>query len=512
MFEVDIQTEQVKSLSVVQAALSSSVGSLKKMLERKFKFPAATMRLATEKYYTDHALLSSSSTSLKMEGFYRFGKIYVEPSGEEEKLPFSQTKFFSVLDSYAHSITLHITLPPSRSSSQPSPLPNDGKKADAAGAAAIASASGKTGAVQAKKAEDSDGSASPAQASVSSGNGQEKEKSAAPAGKEICLTVDKRITVASFKDRLSEIIDAPSDTFKLYRTYPNGQEFEVTHLTDTLSQYNTTEAKMLVRMGRALRMGEVRIKLFLLKMRETEYMELLVETIVAKGMTVAQLKKQLVEDLKVAGSSVQLDPDRIRIRKKSWKEPRTVLLDHQNFDQDIIVYPGWEAFVQELFEEDPYKSNGNMALFVRHWKPSTHTLGAVDEIVIADNRINTMKTAISELSGIPAERIDFAKARASFPGDTNVLEVEEDVDWNPAVSHFNQYPFYHTDDGMVIYYRDHDEPLQKLTEEQRLELQKQETARLQRSTARSTYTYSRKEKPLKIYTDGSKPSSDNDAY
>lgn len=90
---------------------------------------------------------------------------------------------------------------------------------------------------------------------------------------------------------------------------------------------------------------------------------------------------------------------------------------------------------------------------------------------------------MSEISGIPLEDIEFAKVkpenicilvlsaanviralthpamffspqgRGTFPCDISVLDIHQDLDWNPKVSTLNVWPLYICDDGAVIFYR-----------------------------------------------------------
>lgn len=139
------------------------------------------------------------------------------------------------------------------------------------------------------------------------------------------------------------------------------------------------------------------------------------------------------------------------------------------------------------------------AVFVRHWKPSAYTLGPLQEVILVDNQVSTLKKCISELSGIALDNVDFAKVRSSFPCDMNVLEVEEESEWNPPVTLVSQYPLHITDDGVVLYFRDRTEELKKLTDKERFDLREQEVARFQCSAV-NRVKYS-KEKQLKIYSD-----------
>ena len=70
------------------------------------------------------------------------------------------------------------------------------------------------------------------------------------------------------------------------------------------------ETKMVVRLGRALKPEEFRVKLSLLEVNDAEFFKSLLDSIVAKGMTVKEFKKQLVEEAYEQGVDVQLSPDR----------------------------------------------------------------------------------------------------------------------------------------------------------------------------------------------------------
>lgn len=90
------------------------------------------------------------------------------------------------------------------------------------------------------------------------------------------------------------------------------------------------------------------------------------DSIVAKGMTVRQLKERLVKEayeqgvefpLQVdrygqgqsgASSEMYYCPVRMRLRKKTWRSPGTVYLDPQIFEKDIHVFANYEMFVEPL--------------------------------------------------------------------------------------------------------------------------------------------------------------------
>lgn len=45
------------------------------------------------------------------------------------------------------------------------------------------------------------------------------------------------------------------------------------------------------------------------------------------------------------------------------------------------------------------------------------------------------------------------QGRGTFPCDISVLEIQQDLDWNPKVSTLNVWPLYICDDGAVVFYR-----------------------------------------------------------
>lgn len=128
-------------------------------------------------------------------------------------------------------------------------------------------------------------------------------------------------------------------------------------------------------------------------------------------------------------------------------------------------------------------------------------LGPFQEVILESSSVEELKEKLSEMSDIPLEQLEFAKGRGTFPCDISVLEIHQDLDWNPKVSTLNVWPLYICDDGAVVFYRDSTEEPMELSEEERNELMKKENSRLLKTGHRVSYS-PRKEKALKIYLDG----------
>ena len=121
----------------------------------------------------------------------------------------------------------------------------------------------------------------------------------------IIVHVDKRITLAAFKQNMEPFVGVGSSQFKVFRVYANNQEFESVRLNETLSSFsddnkvcilrvdpvshcvclvNLSEGtdsdddegcefytmQITIRLGRALKKGEYRVKVYQLLVNEAE--------------------------------------------------------------------------------------------------------------------------------------------------------------------------------------------------------------------------------------------------
>lgn len=65
----------------------------------------------------------------------------------------------------------------------------------------------------------------------------------------------------------------------------------------------------------------------------------------------------------------------------------------------------------------------------------------------------TLCLQLSEISGVEAENLEFAKGRGTFPCDMSVMDIDNDLDWTPRSGPLDQRPLYIMDDGAMIYYK-----------------------------------------------------------
>ncbi|GFO12308.1 ubiquitin carboxyl-terminal hydrolase 47 [Plakobranchus ocellatus] len=264
------------------------------------------------------------------------------------------------------------------------------------------------------------------------------------------VSVDKRTTFGAFKQRLEPFVGVASNLFKVYRVYSNNQEYESIRLSDTLSFFE--DGKFNIKLGRALLPGEHRVKVFQLSVNEAEPCKFLVETIFAKGMSVLESKHILLEEIR-AQCGMDIPLDRCRLRKKSWTNPCTIYLDTQIYETEISIYPNWEIFLEVLDGPEKYVDSDQLAVYVRHWHPSTHIVDRFQELVLTRRTVQELKAQISFISGIPVDCVEFAKAKGTFPCEVSVLEVQTYLEWNPHATDLKDWPLYICEDGSIVFFR-----------------------------------------------------------
>ncbi|XP_066962860.1 ubiquitin carboxyl-terminal hydrolase 47 isoform X1 [Macrobrachium rosenbergii] len=108
---VNLTSEEVEGPYTLRGSLSMTVRELKELVGRALNLNPDTMRIVLERYYNDLRPLSTDSKTLKVEGFYRSNKIYVEASGKEANDWFTGSCMYCILDRHENTITLYCPLP-----------------------------------------------------------------------------------------------------------------------------------------------------------------------------------------------------------------------------------------------------------------------------------------------------------------------------------------------------------------------------------------------------------------
>lgn len=457
---VHLEKEKVDPYVNVRPLLSSTVGDLCDLIHEKFNLPLDCMRVVSEGNYNDLKLLDNPSKVLKELGFFKNSRVFVEASDKEEEVQFKDSKLFKILDVFQHTIQLYVLLP------DPSKKPSEN-----------------TSRYICETAVDSEKS--------------EKQR-------EKIVHVDKRITLGKLKEILQSDVECSPEFFRVYRVYSNSQEIEYSKLTDPLTSFSD-DSKIRVKYSRALKKGEHQLKIFLLNPTEKEPYKYFCDWIVTDGMSVKQCKELLQPEI-CQRCGIDVPVENLRMRRKNWKNPATVYVDSQVFENHIQVYASFEVFLEILEGPELMTSTDQLSVYVRHWHPSTLTLDPPKEVVLQESVVDELKAEVSKLGTIPVENLELCKGRGQFPCEMSVLEIHDECDWSSDMTSLGASPLLINDDGAVVFFRDKTEKLMEITEEKKQEIMKKENAKSNSSNTRIG-KFSYKERALKIYTDDNRPSN-----
>ncbi|KAH0559106.1 ubiquitin carboxyl-terminal hydrolase 47 isoform X1 [Cotesia glomerata] len=328
---------------------------------------------------------------------------------------------------------------------------------------------------------------------------------------QIQLLVDQHITMESLRKHLEQYIRIPLECFKVIQQTNNTEDIKFMRPRSTPRSFEDGQT-LTIQLDRALRDGEFKVKLHYLWVgymtRPTEY-NLVGEWIVSKEATVAQTKKEIIEDLK-ANSNIDVSYEKCRLRKKFSATPSKVLFDHQKFKDIELI--NQELIVQELPDKDnvtdPNQIVINAIKFLVQDSVESY------EIALSNNTLSELATKLAELTGINAENLNFVKLDwINYGGYADAIDSYKwinlnDESWNLST----------LEDGALIYYKDgteennyssnedDDKSKQNTFDERRLALDSnvnnmRDKTRRFRFCKESSYNSPRRERALKIYFD-----------
>ncbi|XP_019770747.1 ubiquitin carboxyl-terminal hydrolase 47 isoform X2 [Dendroctonus ponderosae] len=310
------------------------------------------------------------------------------------------------------------------------------------------------------------------------------------------LIVDRRMTFEALKKHLESILRVSSEYFKIFKCQ-NGEQTEWTRMKETMQLLKDGDV-FLVKLGRVLRSGEQLCKVYLLKPDNMSPNNFLCEQVIYNEQTIGDLKKAILKSAK-AQNGLDIPYSKCRLREKHWKRPKKVYLDDQKFGVDVFIDFNGELYLQELTEPDTLTSTNQVVVFVRKFSPSELTLGPYQEVVLDLLTMEDLRTKILQLSNIPISYLDVAHVKGNYPYDIHILEIHNDLEWNPKVENLDQWPLA-IEDGCIFFYKDNREALKELTAKQKKEISEAEDYRLGRPVACN------RERALKIYVLDSSPS------
>ena len=195
----------------------------------------------------------------------------------------------------------------------------------------------------------------------------------------------------TLKKKLEKFVGVSVDYFNVFNELDDDSEIECTDSTN-LKSYGDGD-RFCIKLGRAVRKGELKVKLYQLHLdcREEPF-KYMFDWIVAKDMTVAQAKEEILAELKLK-YDLEIPFQRFRLRKKSSRSASMVLLNTSRFE-DLSVSSQDELVVQELPEDETVTEPKQLVLFVRQWSRSKLQLGPIQEVVLNGRTVSELKEKV----------------------------------------------------------------------------------------------------------------------
>jgi ubiquitin carboxyl-terminal hydrolase 47 len=233
--------------------------------------------------------------------------------------------------------------------------------------------------------------------SVDSGNENDEDTTdTSESQKVLKIFADRRMSVNKLKMKLQPFVKIPMEYFKIFHVLAAQTENECTQLSASLNTAFKDEERLVIELGRALRKGEFKVKLYYLnvaEMTDIEKLPFICDYILRESAEVGQTKREILAHIRGLDAKYEkLSFENTRLRKKSWKSPAQIFMDDQKFGDDIIitVSASPDIIIQELPNEEANLididgeplNDDSKSLFVRRFYPSKLELGKWDEIMI----------------------------------------------------------------------------------------------------------------------------------
>ncbi|PAV82585.1 hypothetical protein WR25_26698 isoform E [Diploscapter pachys] len=312
------------------------------------------------------------------------------------------------------------------------------------------------------------------------------------------LDVDKRMTVAEFKQWASEQLRVSSDHFVLFKHYVDNEDdkgFEQGSTNESLDKALTSNAILSVKMRPPLKENEklVHVHLFDTNDPVRDNWKQLFDVAISQHMTFNVLTNKCIR-LYNEFFGVKLHPVQVRLREApDTKLKRYVLrLNDQVGSREMWTS---DIYMQILSEPVPVqKRNSGDPIMLRRFRPSTLEVSPIHEVFIDDqsnDQATDLARAIAAVINIPSERIFFVDVTAweRWPYTKNRLDM-----LNGKIRFMARLPqpkIVEKYGNAVIYYKDCNEVPKELSEEEKKEI-------AIKDAGGAAIINRRKERPLRI--------------
>lgn len=113
------------------------------------------------------------------------------------------------------------------------------------------------------------------------------------------------------------------------------------------SPTNSDGERLTIELGRALRSGEYKCKVYYMKLADVsetaETLTFLCDWILCNGASVGKTKREILAQIASNDALYDIPIERCRLRKKSANSPGKIYLDDQVFGDDVILLSNYEV-------------------------------------------------------------------------------------------------------------------------------------------------------------------------
>ena len=184
-------------------------------------------------------------------------------------------------------------------------------------------------------------------------------------------------------------------------------------------------------------------------------------------MKVHELKAFLCEKVKEIYPSMQLNPEKLRLREKTSDKLTRVLKDSEQLN-NYTMFDRKNLALVDLDEKEKPLEDNEILINIRRWFPSTWDISKPKEIIVKKNdTMEVLGKVISEAFQIQEENLQITKITYNWNFSR--------LDLKPAL-YYKAYkykallcssPFYLNIDGILLFVKDSSEEVKTLSEEER---------------------------------------------
>ncbi|XP_076286396.1 ubiquitin specific protease 47 isoform X2 [Lasioglossum baleicum] len=248
------------------------------------------------------------------------------------------------------------------------------------------------------------------------------------------VEVSRKMKYSMLKTKLEPHIGVPKEYFKISYKSEDLEDSAYYKLQENFLN-KKDEEYFTVKVGRFF---DFKIKIYRVYTVMDNLFQYLGAWILSRDITVAEAKKEILENIKDVGD-IDIPLKRCRLREKNLSLATKVYLDHQKLDE-LQLHPNSEMVIQKLSDNEPVTNSSQIIVRVANME---QLYEMYQEIVMDEKSTAEMRRKLSAAAVIPEEHIEIAKANNREGGESKLTWHRPDSDVE-----------FDIDNGFLFFYRD----------------------------------------------------------